>query len=90
MSLRYQSGEKIMKGDRVVFHGEPAQIEFVALDLTGDAEMDAQIQEYGSGVMILKEALERTFIATEEIPGYEDLEFVSRWDEPPAEQAESY
>jgi len=28
--FRYQTGDEIRKGDRVLFHGEPGGIEFVA------------------------------------------------------------
>jgi hypothetical protein len=30
--LKYRSGEEIKKGDRVLFHGNPAEIELVAFD----------------------------------------------------------
>jgi hypothetical protein len=30
--LKYRSGEEIRKGDRVLFHGNQAEIEFVATD----------------------------------------------------------
>src|SRR4051794_24019426 len=30
--LKYRSGEEIRKGDRVRFHGNPAEVEFVACD----------------------------------------------------------
>jgi hypothetical protein len=72
MLLRYQSGEEIKMGDRVVFHREPAQIEFVALE-PGDPETDWYVQEFGGGVMVLG-----TFIPADQISEYEDLEFVSR------------
>ena len=39
MSLKYQSGEEIKKGDRVLFHREPARIELVASE-PGDPETD--------------------------------------------------
>ena len=30
--LKYRSGEEIRKGDRVLFHGNPAEVELVAVD----------------------------------------------------------
>lgn len=78
MSLKYQSGEEIKKGDRVLFHREPARIELVASE-PGDPETDWFIQEYGGGVMIL-EGAGRTFITANQLLDYEDLEFVSRAD----------
>lgn len=79
MILRYSSGEEIKKGDRVLFHSEPGEIEFVAVD-SGDHETEWFIQEYGGGVMILDKTAGRSFIAKDEIARCEDLEFVSRAD----------
>jgi hypothetical protein len=75
--MKYQSGEKIQKGDKVLFHGEPGQIEFVAEKLTGDPKMDWYVEEHGPGVMILEpKAFGRVFIRdTEHV---EDLILVSR------------
>jgi hypothetical protein len=84
MVVKYQSGEQIKKGDRVLFHREPAQIEFVASD-PGDPETDWLMQEYGGGIMILDGIAGHTFIPSDQIDGYEDLEFVSRADMPPEE-----
>jgi hypothetical protein len=44
MIFRYQTGEEIEKGDRVLFHGEPAEIEFLAAVPTGDPAFDWYIQ----------------------------------------------
>lgn len=48
MILRYQIGEEIKKGDRVLFHGEPGRIELVVVEL-GDPTTDWFMQEYGGG-----------------------------------------
>ena len=77
MALKYQSGEEIRKGDRVLFHGEPARVELVASEL-GDPETDWFVQEYGGGVMILEKVSGRTFVSADQLPNYEDLEFVER------------
>jgi hypothetical protein len=79
MTLKYQTGAEIQKGDRISFHGEPGRIEFVAAD-PGDAETEWYIQEYGGGVMIVDANAGRTFLPADEINGSEDLEFVSRAD----------
>jgi hypothetical protein len=80
--LKYGSGEEIKKGDRVRFHGNPAQVEFVACG-RNDPEAAWHIEEYGGGVMILDPMVSgRTFIATDQINEYEDLEFVSQLTEP--------
>jgi hypothetical protein len=76
MILKYRSGEEIKKGDRVLFHRNPAQIEFVACH-PAEAETDWYIQEFGGGVMILDPMVSgRTFVQADQID--EDLEFVSR------------
>lgn len=86
MILKYQFGNEIKKADRVLFHGNPAEIELVASDLTGDPEIDWYIEEFGGGVMISDQMVSgRTFIPAEHIAGYEDLILVSRV-EPGSEQ----
>ena len=79
-TLRYRSGEEIRKGDRVLFHGNAAQVELVACDPNDPDQVIAwHMQETGGGVMILDPAVSgRTFIETDAIEDYEDLEFVSR------------
>jgi hypothetical protein len=79
MTLKYQSGEEIKKGDRVLFHGEPADIEFVVVELTENAELDWYMQEFGGGVMIREpKHFGAAFIQAESLPETEDLEFLSR------------
>lgn len=78
MSLHYNSGEEIRKGDRVRFHGNPAEIQLVATD-SNDPEQAWQIREFGRGVMISDPKVSgRTFISASQLQEYEDLEFVSR------------
>jgi hypothetical protein len=79
MIFKYQSGEEIRKGDRVLFHREPGRIELVATEL-GDADTDWYVREYGGGVMIREAAAGLTFLRVEQIEGCEDLKFVSRAD----------
>ena len=74
--LRYQSGEDVRNGDRVLFRGETAEVEFVA-DSRSGAEKQWFFQEFGGGVMIADPKISgRAFIPA----GDEDLEFVSRAD----------
>jgi hypothetical protein len=77
MVLKYQSGEEIKKGDRVRFHREPAQIEFVASGL-GDPQTDWFVREFGGGIMISDGIAAHSFVSADEIAGYEDLEFLCR------------
>jgi len=73
LDLRYRSGEEIRRGDRILYHGQPAEIEFVASE-TGDPGTEWFVKEFGGGVMISGSI----FIATEFLADYEDLEFVAR------------
>jgi hypothetical protein len=50
----YQSGEQIQKGDRVTYHGEPGEIEFVADKIVGDSAMDWYVTEQGGEAMIIQ------------------------------------
>jgi len=82
MTIQYQSGEEIKKGDHVLFHGEPAEIEFVVNEHTGDAALDWYMQEFGGGVMIREpKNFGVAFIRAESLLNTEDLEFLSRADE---------
>ncbi|MBZ5678788.1 MAG: hypothetical protein LAO24_01645 [Acidobacteriia bacterium] len=77
-TLKYSSGEVIQAGDHILFHRNPARIEFVASD-PDDLEVAWYIQEYGGGVMILDPMVSgRNFIPADQLAEYEDLEFVSR------------
>lgn len=75
--MKYQSGEEIQKGDKVLFHGEPGEIEFIVDTLTGDPAMDWYMKEQGPGVMILEPRRSgRAFIKDTE--NAEDLVLLSR------------
>jgi len=80
MILRYRSGEEILKGDRVLFHRNPAEVEQVSSDPdSNDPETRWFMEEYGGGVLILDPMVSgRTFVSAAEIDECEDLEFVSR------------
>jgi len=52
MPFFYSSGEDIRKGDRVLVHGEPGEIEFVA-DPVLNPE-DWYVKALGGGIMILE------------------------------------
>jgi hypothetical protein len=77
VSFFYHSGEEIKKGDRVMFHGEPGEIELVADPLVLDPDTDWYVQEYGGGVMVVEpKVFGRAFLrGTDEA---EHLVFVSR------------
>ncbi len=74
--LKYQSGEEIRKGDRVLFHGEPGEIELV-VDDTGDEEKDWHMKNQGPGIMVREQKVfGRAYLNQPE--NAEDLVFVSR------------
>jgi hypothetical protein len=72
MSFVYASGEKIERGDLILYHGEAGQVEFVAT--AGDPETGWYVEQFGGGCMILAPSFGRVFLSETE----EDLEFVSR------------
>ena len=75
--FRYQSGEEVRVGDKITFHGEPGEVEFVVTEKTGDPAMDWYIQEYpGGGIMIKAKNFGSTFMT--ETDEEEDLILVSR------------
>ena len=64
-----------MKGDRILYHGEPGEVEFIA-DGT-DPETDWFVKELGVGVMVTDKESGSTYISPP-CPDWEDVEFVSR------------
>lgn len=78
MPLKYQSGDEIKKGDRVMFHGEPGEIEFVVDGLVGDPAMDWYFNEMGPGVMVQEPKVFGHPVYLTRTTEAEDLVFVSR------------
>jgi hypothetical protein len=74
MSLNYQSGEEIVKGDIVLLGGRSGVIEFVADPLVDDSETRWFVEEYGGGVMISTQDFGPVFTCNLDV----DLEFVNR------------
>jgi hypothetical protein len=81
----YQSGEKICgrfpcvlsnkARDRIAYHGEPGEIEFVAHKIVGDSAMDWFVLEYSGGVKIVAEKFGPVFVHDPE--NEEDLTLVA-------------
>jgi len=77
LPLKYQSGEEIRKGDRVLFHGDPGEIEFVADPLVKHSETEWYVAEHGGGVMVIEpKRFGRVFLS--DVENAEDLILVSR------------
>jgi hypothetical protein len=75
--FRYQSGEEIRKGERIRYHEDPGEVEFVANRLTGDPESDWYVTEHGGGVgLLVPKSFGRVFLTSTDDD--EDLEFISR------------
>jgi hypothetical protein len=79
MPLAYMTGEEIRKCDRVLFHGEPGEIELVIDPMAPDPDSDWYARKYGRGVMILEpKHFGRVFLPEPHMA--EDLESVARQD----------
>jgi hypothetical protein len=75
MPFFYSSGEEIRKGDRVLLHGEPGEIELVADP--AESPDDWLVKEQGGGIMVLElKVFGRLFISEPQTD--ERLTFVSR------------
>jgi hypothetical protein len=73
----FPTGEEIQKGDRVLLHGEPGEVELV-LDGENNPE-DWPAAQYGRGIMIREpKVFGRLFLTEKDLADYEDLTFVSR------------
>jgi hypothetical protein len=71
----YQSGDEVRRGDRIRYHGEPGEVEFVVTELTGDPQMDWYVREFsGGGIMIKASGFGNVFLPEAD----EHLELVSR------------
>ena len=75
--MKYRSGEDICKGDKVLFHGEAGEIDYVAEAPIGDPAIDWNLKHNGPGVMILEpKFFGRVYLCDSEAA--EELVFVSR------------
>ena len=73
--LKYRSGEEIRKGDRVLLHGKPAEVELVAFD-PNEPEHAWHVQEFGGGITILDPVVSGRVLKTRvERRGYRRISF---------------
>jgi hypothetical protein len=76
-AFRYGSGDEIRTHDRVTYHGEPGEVEFVVAEKTGDAAMDWYVEQHpGGGVMLRVRNFGNVFLT--ETGSEEDLLLVQR------------
>jgi hypothetical protein len=81
--LRYVSGEEILPADRISYHGDFGDVEFVLTGATGNALRDWYLQGFPQGGLMIRTAhFGRLFVSASAIDY--DLLLVSRApDEPP-------
>ena len=84
MANFYESGEPIRMGDRVLFQGEPGEVEFVADMRSPDMETDWYVETYGDCVMV-REPKFFGFALLTETHEVDDLVFVARAHPPDGE-----
>jgi hypothetical protein len=77
MSLIYRTGIEVRKGDRVLYHEDLAEIEFVADPLACDVNTRWYVEQYGGGVMI-SEPKHHGLVFVSNPEEHDGLEFVSR------------
>jgi hypothetical protein len=76
MSLRYQTGELVMTGDRVLLDGRAGVIEFLVDPTVDDPSKRWWIENHGKGVLVSQlQDLGSLYTDPEEDP---DLHFVGR------------
>jgi hypothetical protein len=77
MALRYQTGEKIHRGDRVTYGGNAGVIELVVEALTGEPEEHWLLETNGAGIMVAEPTVfGRVYL--QDPHEEEDLLFVAR------------
>lgn len=77
MNFKYTSGEEIRDKDRIKYHGEEGEVEFVITRPTGVADMDWYLEQFpGGGFMVNGKNIGREFITEQDTA--EELEFVGR------------
>jgi hypothetical protein len=74
MPLRYQSGDEVKKGDRILYAGERGTIDFVVSP--DNPEHSWYVKQYGAGCMILVTPFGSLFLTHPQDD--EDLDFVAR------------
>ena len=80
MPLTYHSGQPILRGDRVCYHGDAGVVEFVADEKNSDPAIGRYVQQLGPGVMLtVPDTFGSVFVGESELG--EDLDFVSRGDD---------
>ena len=81
----YKTGEAVHKGDRIRYHGEPGEVEFIVSGVIGDPAMDWYAKQFpGGGIMVTATGFGSVFLGVDDIDGM--LEFHSRGQVPANQQ----
>lgn len=72
MPPTYSSGEEIQSGDRILYNGEPGQVEFVAKP--GDPQTGGTWNSSAVACIVLAPSFGRLFLSEAD----EDLDFIAR------------
>ena len=73
----YQSGAEVCTGDRISYHGQPGEVEFVITGKSGDPALDWYLDEYpGGGFMITAAGFGNVFLTAKDTE--QDLQLASR------------
>jgi|HubBroStandDraft_6_1064221.scaffolds.fasta_scaffold1712137_1 hypothetical protein len=75
--MKYKSGEEILEGDKVLFHGGSGEIDFVVDRITGHPAMDWYVNEFGPSAMV-PEPMFFGRALLNQTEDSEDLQIVSR------------
>ena len=76
----YQSGKEVKTGDRITYHGEPGEVQFVVSEKVGDGDLDWYMNGFSEGGFMITVRTFGSVFLTESAIG-EDLQFVSRRDD---------
>lgn len=80
-TFRYQSGEEIKAGDRILYGGKPGEVEFVVTAATGEPSRNWFLEEHPEGgIMLMTGTFGSVAISGDQIADDEDLELVARGD----------
>jgi hypothetical protein len=85
MPFRYQSGEEVLAGDRILYASQQGTIEFVAT--AEDPKYAWYLEQYGGGCMILVAPFGSLFVSDPR--NDEELDFVSRGEADSVSQQDS-
>jgi hypothetical protein len=79
LPFTYQTGDNVREGDKIVFQGEPGQVEFVASASSGTPEQKRYAEQHPKGILITTAKGSSIFLTNDH--DVKDLVFISREEE---------